>query len=79
MFFCDTLKAENIRLKNENIQKDIVVDNLTHEIEQLKVKYDNLKFARSFSSDQYEDKSEAKKKLSKLVRDIDKCITMLKN
>ncbi|WP_165020538.1 hypothetical protein [Dysgonomonas sp. ZJ279] len=79
MFFCDSLKSENIRLKHEIAQKDIAIESLTKEAEQLKIKYDNLKFAKSFSSPDSDEMQIAKKRLSKLVRDVDKCIAILKS
>ncbi|MDR1882502.1 MAG: hypothetical protein LBR26_06930 [Prevotella sp.] len=79
MYLCDTLKEENALLERELAQKNGVIEGLTSEVEKLKTKYDNLKFARSFSSEDKDDALEAKKRLSKLVRDVDKCIAMLKN
>lgn len=78
MFFCDSLKSENIRLKQEIVEKDAVIESLTEQAEQLKNRYDNLKFAKSFSSSDSDEIHKAKKRLSKLVRDVDKCIAMLK-
>lgn len=79
MFFCDSLKSENIRLKQEIEKKDIALESLTEEIEQLETKYDNLKFVKSFSSSDSNEILLAKKRLSKLVRDVDKCIAILKS
>ncbi len=78
IYLCDMLKEENSLLKNQLTQKKTEVESLTSQIEELKIKYDNVKFARSFASGNSEEKEQAKKRLSKLVRDVDKCITMLK-
>lgn len=79
MYLCDTLKEENALLKQQLTQRSVTIENLTSEVEGLKRKYDNLKFVKSFSSENEDDTLQAKKRLSKLVRDVDKCIAMLKN
>lgn len=79
MYLCDVLKEENIQLKQSIAHKDTVIGELTSGLEELKKKYDNLKFAKSFLSDNGDDKQLAKSRLSKLVRDVDKCIAMLKS
>ncbi len=79
IYLCDTLKDENSLLKKQLSQKKTEVESLTSQVEELKIKYDNVKFARSFASESSEEREQAKKRLSKLVRDVDKCITMLKS
>lgn len=79
MYLCDTLKEENALLKQQLTQRSVTIESLTSEVEELKAKYDNLKFVKSFSSENKDDTLQAKKRLSKLVRDLDKCIAMLKN
>jgi chromosome segregation ATPase len=79
MYLCDTLKEENTLLKRQIEEKDTAIDGLASEVEKLKAKYDNLKFVKSLSSRNGEEMTEAKRRLSKLVRDVDKCIAMLKN
>ncbi|MDR1504534.1 MAG: hypothetical protein LBT43_18970 [Prevotella sp.] len=79
MYLCDTLKEENALLKQQLTQRSVTIESLTSEVEELKAKYDNLKFVKSFSSENKDDTLQAKKRLSKLVRDVDKCIAMLKN
>lgn len=78
MYLCDALKEENSQLKQQLVQKNSEVEDLSSTVEELKTKYDNLKFARSIASGNTEEMELAKKRLSKLVRDVDKCITMLK-
>lgn len=78
MYLCDMLKDENTRMRQQLEQKEATIASLSSEVEELKNKYDNLKFAKSFSSDNVDEREQAKKRLSKLVRDVDKCITMLK-
>lgn len=78
MYLCDSLKEENILLRQDLAGKDTKIEALTSEIEMLKSKYDNLKFAKSFSSEGKGEVETAKLRLSKLVRDVDKCISILK-
>lgn len=78
MYLCDTLREENQRLKEELSQKNILVEELSDKAKQLKAKYDNLKFAKTLTSQDKEAVQETKQRLSKLVRDVDKCIALLK-
>ena len=78
MYLCDSLKEENSMLKQELAKKDTMIEALTLEVGELKSKYDNLKFAKSFSSGNKEEMQAAKNRLSKLVRDVNKCIAILK-
>lgn len=78
MYLCDALRDENAQMKQQLGQKDAKIKALSSEVEELKSRYDNLKFVKSLSSDNLDDREQAKKRLSKLVRDVDRCITMLK-
>ncbi len=76
MFICDTLKAENADLKKQLAAKTQDLLSAEEEIEALNARYDNLKIARVVSIKQGEIKN-AKQKLSKLVREVDRCIALL--
>ncbi|MDR2948691.1 MAG: hypothetical protein LBV71_05735 [Prevotella sp.] len=78
MYLCDILKDENTQMRQQLEQKEATITALSSEVEELKTKYDNLKFVKSFSSENTDEREQARKRLSKLVRDVDKCITMLK-
>ncbi|MFV0331890.1 MAG: hypothetical protein ACK5KL_19035 [Dysgonomonas sp.] len=78
MYLCDMLKDENTQMRQQLEQKEATIIALSSEVEELKIKYDNLKFVKSFSSENTDEREQARKRLSKLVRDVDKCITMLK-
>lgn len=77
IFLCDSLKDENGRLKTDIITKEKHIDRLTEDLEQLKSKHDSLKIARTITAASV-DVDTAKIKLSKLVREVDKCINLLK-
>lgn len=80
MYYCDSLKEENGRLMKEIEVREEEVFLLTEKIEKLEQNYSNLKFAKSFSSEEGTgEREEAKKRLSKLVRDVDRCISILKS
>lgn len=76
MFLCDSLKQENADLKSLLIGQKALNESLTGENEQLKNKYDNLKMAKIISVRQNDFRA-AKKRLSNLVREVDKCIALL--
>lgn len=77
MLLCDSLRDENVRLKNDVLIKQQQIDQNVDELKQLKTKYDNLKMARTITAASV-DVEAAKQKLSKLVREVDKCINLLK-
>ena len=69
------LLYQDTRQENELLRKQ--VDTLNQEQELIKKNYANLKIARMIDiSDQ--DMKDAKGRLSKLIREIDKCIALLK-
>ena len=77
LFLCDSLKEENARLKTEIRSGRIRLDETAKELERLKTKYDSLKIARTITAASV-DVDIAKVKLSNLVREVDKCINLLK-
>jgi predicted RNase H-like nuclease (RuvC/YqgF family) len=77
LLLCDKLKQENNHLKDELVLKDSKIDSIKEELSQMSQKYDNLKMARTITAATV-DVDTAKLKLSKLVREVDKCIGLLK-
>ncbi len=77
LFLCDSLKEENSRLRTEIRSGETQLDETAKELEQLKAKYDSLKMARTITAASV-DVETAKAKLSKMVREVDKCINLLK-
>lgn len=77
MFLCDSLKEENVRLKKEIQTRQNQIDETVKDLQQLKTRYDGLKIARTITAASV-DVDAAKLKLSKLVREVDKCINLLK-
>ena len=77
MVLCDKLKDENARLKNDIRLKQQDIESVKNELSHLKTKYDSLKTARTITAASV-DVELAKKKLSGMVREVDKCINLLK-
>ncbi len=78
MFMYETLKQENVELKKQVNVKAGELEQASEEIAMLKSKYDNLKMARIIAVRQ-DDFKGAKQRLSRLVREVEKCIALLNN
>ncbi len=76
MFTCQTLQTENKELMRQLLEKEEEIQIAKNEISSLNTKYENLKIARIISVKQ-DDINGAKQRLSKLVREVDKCIALL--
>ena len=76
VYICDGLKEENndLILQIEELKK--AQGELEKANKIIKAKYDNLKMARLISVRQ-DDMKNAKSRLSKLVKEVDKCIALL--
>jgi len=76
LVLCDKLKEENANLQSQLTTQMGINESLNKENSQLQIKYDNLKVARMISVSR-DDFKATKDRLSKLVREVDKCITLL--
>ena len=76
LVLCDNLKKENAELKLQLAKQESINDSLNKENTQLQLKCDNLRVARMISVRQ-DDFKATKDRLSKLVREVDKCINLL--
>lgn len=71
------LKEENEELLNDLVTKDNELRNVKQRNKQLEASYANLKMAKMLEvGDQ--DLAAAKQRMAKLVREVDKCIALLK-
>lgn len=70
------MKAEHHLLKEENKRLDEQINLLTISNLDVTKKLEDLKFAKSLAGAN-EDSHEAKIKINRLVREIDKCISLL--
>lgn len=78
MYLCDSLKEENQELKSQLGKKESELVHANIEIEQLNSKFNNLKFANTLAGADAEGVETTKKRLTKLVQEVDKCISLLK-
>jgi hypothetical protein len=76
LFLCDKLREENADLQSQLSEQKNINDSLNKENVQLQIKYDNLKVARMISVSR-DDFKATKSRLSKLVREVEKCIALL--
>lgn len=70
------MKDENAGLYAMVDERDAKITLLEEQLKQAKQEYDNLKMARMIKISDT-DMEGAKKRLSKLIRDVNKCITLL--
>ena len=71
------LKKENEDLTRVIEEKDKAMQQLVEQNKKIQQNYDNLKIAKMIEISDDEMKN-AKQRLSKLVREVDKCIALLK-
>ncbi len=69
-------KEEKQSLKNNNIELQKKIEIQQTQISDLEIKYTNLKIAKSLLADN-EDSHDAKIRVNRIVREIDKCIALL--
>lgn len=68
---------ENKRLKKELTDVRKALDKAENQIDDLNAKYDRLKLARAYGWNE-EQKRAATARITKLVREIDSCLSLLK-
>jgi regulator of replication initiation timing len=73
---CTDMSLKNNELKDQITKLKVLCEELKEENKTIKVKYDNLKMARIITVKQ-DDFKGAKDRLSKLVKEVDKCIASL--
>ena len=71
-----SLKEENAKLKQQLEQTTEDLDASKVEITKLKTNYERLKLAKAYGWDE-KSKREANIRITRLVRDIDKCLGLL--
>ena len=77
LLLCDKLKQENDKLKEEDSHKNERIERIEKELGIMNKKYDNLKMARTITAASV-DVDAARLRLSKMVREVDKCIDLLR-
>lgn len=77
MLVCDSLRDENRSLRDKLAQNEQDCLELKQQLSDITQKYDHLKMARTITAASVDVES-ARAKLSKMVREVDKCINLLK-
>lgn len=72
----NALKKENVSLRKEVMKRDAEIADLKAELELWQAEYDNLKLTKMLEITDG-DIETAQKRVAKLIRDVNKCITML--
>ena len=72
----NVLKAENESLKKNNEAIRLSLQEKDKRLKDLEIKYDRLRLSGAFRGDG-ENSQEAKKKITELVREIDRCVAHL--
>ena len=70
------LAQDNQRLQQELVEKQQALDEALAQNQQINMDYNNLKLARMMTVNG-EDQQSAKNRLSRLIREVDKCIALL--
>lgn len=73
----EQLKRENAELLDDLVAKDTELETARQRIKKLEADYANLKMARMLTLGDG-DVNQAKQRVNRLVRDVDKCIALLK-
>jgi hypothetical protein len=76
MLLCETLRRENSKLEKTLNDRDSALKTAKETIRDLTTKYDNLKLAKMISHGENDVKN-AQQRVSRLVRDIDRCIALI--
>ena len=72
----NALKKENVSLRKEVMKRDAEIADLKADLELCQAEYDNLKLTKMLEITDG-DMETAQKRVAKLIRDVNKCITML--
>lgn len=72
----NALMKENVSLRKEVMKRDTEIADLKAELELWQAEYDNLKLTKMLEITDG-DMETAQKRVAKLIRDVNKCITML--
>ena len=76
MLLCDSLRRDKAELEKALDVKEIKLKEAKDNIHDLTIRYDNLKLAKMISYGDTDVKG-AQQRLSRLVREVDKCIALI--
>ena len=72
----ETEKSERARLESELEKAQMQNETCKEQITELKKEIDNLKLKQAFTADSA-DNTQARKKIDKLIKEIDRCISLM--
>ena len=72
----ETEKSERARLESELEKSQMQNETCKEQITELKKEIDNLKLKQAFMADSA-DNTQARKKIDKLIKEIDRCISLM--
>ncbi len=72
----NNLKSECTDLRNRNEELTMILQERDERIKELETRYERIKFSGALSGDG-ENALEAKKRITELVREIDRCVALL--
>lgn len=75
---CETIEKENIKLKEQISDLQIINEELKKELKNLQEKNNFLKIAKSLTINE-EERNELKINIEEMEREVEKCIALLKN
>ena len=76
MLLCESLRNDKAQLEKVLSAKEVTLKEAKENILDLTTRYDNLKLAKMISNGETDVKG-AQQRLSKLVREVDKCIALI--
>jgi len=76
MLLCESLRNDKAQLEKVLSAKEVTLKEAKENILDLTTRYDNLKLAKMISYGETDVKG-AQQRLSKLVREVDKCIALI--
>ena len=79
IYLHEELRKENDDLKLQLLAKDEEIDKISKTLKGLQVNYANLKIAKAINAEEGGDTAKTKQRLSNIVREIYKCISLLNN
>jgi predicted nucleic acid-binding Zn-ribbon protein len=72
----NNLRADYKDLKNRNAELEAMIQDREVKLKDLEIKHERIKISGALLGES-ENASEAKKKITELVREIDRCVTLL--
>ncbi|HET9571706.1 MAG TPA: hypothetical protein VFP20_09900 [Bacteroidales bacterium] len=76
VLLCEKLRKENAELNSRLEERENALNETKEAVRTLTTKYDNLKLAKMLSHGENDVKS-AQQRVSRLVREIDRCIALI--